>query len=258
MLDLLPRPVVIAHRGASTHAPENTFSAFQLALEQNADALEFDVQLSSDKCVVVIHDPTLDRTTNGSGRVKDQSLDVIKSLNTGYAYGPAFPDEKIPTLDEVFEKFGASIFYIIELKNMLTPFDDLPNRVALIIENSGLLDQVLISSFNPVALHKIEKLLPDLKKGLLLHGPLSVDLFRLVSIYPCAYQTAHLSFSALNARRIKSFQSQGKLVFSYTLNHPQDIHSALNLGVDGFFTGDPALARRALGEYYKNNNVEQY
>lgn len=253
MLDLLPRPVVIAHRGASTHAPENTLSAFQLAIEQDADALEFDVQLSSDKSVVVIHDHTLDRTTNGSGRVKDKSLDVIQSLNAGHAYGPAFSNEKIPTLDDIFDKFRKSTFYIIELKNTVSPFDDLPNRIALIIKNSGLLDRVLISSFNPVALYKLERLLPDVKKGLLLHGPLSVELSSHVSVFPFSYQSVHLSFYALNARRIKSFQSKGKLVFSYTLNHPRDIQTALSIGIDGFFTGDPALARRTLGKYYNKH-----
>jgi glycerophosphoryl diester phosphodiesterase len=253
MLDLLPRPVVIAHRGASTHAPENTLSAFQLAIEQHADALEFDVQLSSDKSVVVIHDHTLDRTTNGSGRVKDKSLDVIQSLNAGHAYGPAFSNEKIPTLDEIFDKFRKSTFYIIELKNMVSPFDDLPNRIALIIKNSGLLDRVLISSFNPVALYKLERLLPDVKKGLLLHSTLSVDLSSHVSVFPFSYQSVHLSFNALNARRIKSFQSKGKLVFSYTLNQPRDIQTALSIGIDGFFTGDPALARRTLGKYYNKH-----
>ena len=249
MLDLLPRPVVIAHRGASAHAPENTISAFQLALDQDADAIEFDVQLSSDKSVIVIHDSTLERTTNGSGLVKDHSLDVLKTLNAGHGYGPAFPDEKIPTLDEVFDKFGASTFYNIELKNSMTPFDDLPAMVAPIIENSGLLDHVLISSYNPLALHKIEKLLPGAKKGLLLHSSLSVDLFRHVSIYRFAHQTVHLSFSSLNSRRVKSFQAKGKLVFSYTLNHPRDINNALNLKIDGFFTDDPALARQTLDEF---------
>jgi len=249
MLDFLPRPVIIAHRGSSMHAPENTLSAFQLALDQGADAFEFDVRLSSDKSVIVIHDSTLDRTTDGSGWVKDHSLDILKTLNAGHAYGPAFPDEKIPTLDEIFAKFGASMFYNIELKNSLTPFDDLPALVAPIIENSGLLDRVLISSFNPLALHKIEKLLPDVKKGLLLRSSLAVELFSYVSLYPFTHQTVHLSFSSLNARRIKLIKSKGKLVFSYTLNHPRDIHTALDLGIDGFFTDDPALARRTLLEY---------
>jgi glycerophosphoryl diester phosphodiesterase len=234
------------------HAPENTLSAFQLALDQDADAFELDVQLSSDKSAIVMHDSTLDRTTDGSGLVKDHSLSALKILNAGHAYGSAFADEKIPTLDEVFEKFGASTFYNIELQNYLTPFDDLPAVIASIIENSGLSNQILISSFNPVALHKIEKLLPDVKRGLLLRGSLPFDLFRRVSIYPFTHQSAHLPFSYLNSRRINSFQSKGKLVFSYTLNHPRDIQTALDLGIDGFFTDDPALARRTVNEYPAN------
>ena len=249
MLDLLPRPVIFAHRGASTHAPENTISAFQLALDQNADALELDVQLSSDNSAIVIHDSTLDRTTDGSGWVRDHSLAALKTLNAGHAYGSAFPDEKIPTLNEVFDRFGSSTFYNIELKNYATPFDDLPVVVAQIIDDSGLSDQILISSYNPASLNKIDKLLPTIKKGLLLHSSLTVELFSRVSIFPFTHQTVHLSFSSLSARRIKSFQSKGKLVFSFTLNHPRDIHTALNLGLDGFFTDDPALAKRTINEY---------
>ena len=83
MLDSLPRPVVIAHRGASAHAPENTLSAFKLAIDQGADVIEFDVQLSSDKSVVVYHDHSLERTTDGAGYVKDKNLDYLKSLNAG-------------------------------------------------------------------------------------------------------------------------------------------------------------------------------
>jgi glycerophosphoryl diester phosphodiesterase len=249
MLDLLPSPVIIAHRGASRHAPENTFSAFQLAIDQGSDAVEFDVQLSLDKSVIVMHDSTLDRTTDGSSWVRRHSLAFLKTLNAGQAYGPEFPDEKIPTLEEVFTKFGASTFYNIELKNTSTPFDDLPAMVAPLIENSGLADQILISSFNPIALHKIEKLLPDVKKGLLLYSSFSIELFSHISMHPFTYQTVHLPFSSLNARRIKSFQSKGKLVFSYTLNHPRDIRTALDLGVNGFFTDDPALARQTTHEY---------
>ena len=246
MLDLFPSPVIIAHRGASRYAPENTFSAFQLALDQGSDAVEFDVQLSSDKSVIVMHDSTLDRTTDGSGWVRHHSLDVLKTLNAGNSYGPGFPDEKIPTLEEVFARFGASAFYNIELKNTSTPFDDLPAMVAPLIESSGLAGQILISSFNPFALYKIEKLLPDVKKGLLLHSSMSIELFSQFSMYPFEYQTVHLPFSSLNARRINAFHSKGKLVFSYTLNHLQDIQTALNLGVDGFFTDDPALSRRII------------
>jgi glycerophosphoryl diester phosphodiesterase len=252
MLKNFPSPAVFAHRGASMHAPENTLPSFNLALEQGADALEFDVQLSSDKAVVVLHDHTLDRTTNGTGRVRDHNLDYLKTLNAGEAYGSAFSELKIPTLEEVLENFGTSTIYNIELKNRLTPFDDLPARVVSIIKNFRLMDRILFSSFNLVALKKTSKLLPNARKGILFRNSLKVDLLNNVPFLPFNFDTAHLAFSTLSSNRIKSFHSSGKLVFAYTLNHPHDIQTALNLGVDGFFTDDPALARRTLAE-----NIQQ-
>lgn len=246
MLDSLPRPVVIAHRGASAHAPENTLSAFKLAIDQGADVIEFDVQLSSDKSVVVYHDHSLERTTDGVGYVKDQNLDYLKSLNAGKAYGPAFDGEKIPTLDEVFQIVSTKSFYNIELKNSLTPFEDLPSLVLQLIKNHNLLDNVLISSFNPFALIKLGKQNPHVRKGLLLYYPLPVELSSRFSIVPYKYQTVHINFSSLRTKTVKAFQGKGNLVFSYTLNHPGDIRSALAYGIDGFFTDDPALARRTL------------
>jgi len=256
MLEIFPSPAIIAHRGASMHAPENTLSAFNLAIEQGADALEFDVQLTADKAVVVLHDDTLDRTTNGTGRVRDHNLDYLKTLNAGEAYGTAFSEQKIPTLEEVLENFGTSTIYNIELKNGLTPFNDLPGRVVSIIKNSKLMDQILFSSFNPVALKKTSKLLPNVRKGILLSNPWSVDLFNNVPFMPLNYDTVHIAFSTLSLKRINSFHSSGKLVFTYTLNHPHDIQTALNLGVDGFFTDDPALARRTLADNYQQSQNE--
>lgn len=246
MLDTLPRPVVIAHRGSSAHAPENTISAFELAIDQGADVIEFDVQLSSDKSVVVFHDHFLERTTDGAGYVKDQNLDYLKSLNAGKAYGSAYSDEKIPTLDEVFQQVGTDSFYNIELKNSLTPFDDLPSLVLRQIKSHNLIDKVLISSFNPFALIKLGNQNPKALKGLLLYHSLVVELSSRLAIIPFKYQTVHISFSSLTLNAIRAFQDKGNLVFSYTLNYPNDMRSALAYGVDGFFTDDPALARRTL------------
>ena len=256
MLDIFPSPVVFAHRGASMHAPENTLPAFNLALEQGADALEFDVQLSADKAVVVLHDQTLDRTTNGTGRASDQNLEYLKTLNAGEAYGSAFSELKIPTLEDVLENFGTSTIYNIELKNFQTPSNDLPDRVASIIKNSKLTDRVLFSSFNLVALKKISKLLPNTIRGILLHKSWKVDLLNNIPYLPFNFDTAHLAFSTLSSKRIKRLHSSGKLVFTYTLNHPHDIQTALNLEVDGFFTDDPALARRTLAENIHQSQKE--
>ena len=101
---------IIAHRGASAHAPENTLAAFQLALEQGADGIELDVMLSKDGQLIVIHDDKVDRTTNGTGKVADMYLSELKVLDAGQG-------ESLPTLPEVFDRFGGKFLINIELKN---------------------------------------------------------------------------------------------------------------------------------------------
>src|SRR5512141_2609782 len=101
MLENFPKPFLLAHRGASTHAPENTLPAFELALEEGADGVELDAKLSADGKVVVIHDATVDRTTDGHGRVSELSLQELKALDAGASFGDRFRGVRIPTLDEV-------------------------------------------------------------------------------------------------------------------------------------------------------------
>src|SRR5512139_1857475 len=124
VLESLSQPIIFAHRGASAHAPENTLAAFELALAQQADAIELDVKLSADGRVIVIHDSTVDRTTDGHGKVKDMSLADLKALDAGSFFSSEFAGEKIPTLDEVFEAVGRRTFINIELKNHRTRGDD--------------------------------------------------------------------------------------------------------------------------------------
>lgn len=246
MLDSLSKPVVFAHRGSCKYAPENTLAAFSLAIEQEADAIELDVQLSSDKEVVVFHDQKLDRTTNGKGDVKDHTFDTLKALNAGILFGPAYPNESIPSLSQVFENFGDTIYYNIELKNLSTPFDDLPGRVVDIIKRYQLEDHVLLSSFNPIALIKIDKIIPGLPKGILLSGRFSRILHPYRFFPFLDYQSVHFSFESMSLNQIQTIHTGGKLAFTYTLNNPADIISSLNLGIDGFFTDDPVLARKTI------------
>src|SRR5690242_14424230 len=110
MLESLPQPVLFAHRGASAHAPENTLAAFELALTQQADGIELDVKLTSDGHVIVHHDATVNRTTNGQGRIKDMTLVGLKKLDAGSSFSEQFRGEKIPTLEEVFEAVGGRTF----------------------------------------------------------------------------------------------------------------------------------------------------
>ena len=248
MIGSLPSPVIFAHRGASAHAPENTLSAFNLARKMGANAIELDVQLTSDQAIVVFHDTTVNRITNSTGRINDLSLSALKNLNAGHAYGSAFENEKIPTLANVFTELTDFPFFNIELKNLSSPSDDLPDLVANLIKIHQKEDRVLISSFNPTALRKFHKISPDIPLGRLVHHPLILEYFHLFPSQLKIYRSIHLSFLALNARWINFFHSIGKLVFTYTLNHPSDMIEALNLGVDGFFTDDPGLAKRTINQ----------
>ncbi len=106
MFEQFEKPVIFAHRGACAHAPENTLDSFELALTHLADAIELDAKLSKDDVVMVIHDQTVDRTTNGKGRVGDLTLRELKQLDAGSFFGQEFNGVEIPTLDEVFESVG--------------------------------------------------------------------------------------------------------------------------------------------------------
>jgi len=249
----LPNPVLLAHRGASAHAPENTMIAFNLAISQGAPAIELDVQLSADYEVVVFHDRTASRTTNGSGRIRQHTLNDIKSLHAGTLFGTAFPDAKVPTLEEVFKELDPNIYLNIELKNLSTPFDSLPERVANLIRIHQAQNRVLISSFNPIALTRIFRRLPTVPRGLLLHKPSHVDLCIFFPGLISDFQTIHTSMVCITKNRVDSLHKLGKKVYTYTLNQTDDIQHALNCGVDGFFTDDPALGLRTLGESGYNN-----
>src|SRR3990172_10900022 len=115
MLALLPRPAILAHRGASAYAPENTLAALELALRQRADGLELDAKLSADGQVVVIHDQRVDRTTDGHGRVGQMDFEALRRLDAGSWYDSSFRGQKIPTLVEVLERVGGQLLVNVEL-----------------------------------------------------------------------------------------------------------------------------------------------
>jgi len=256
MNTLLSNPVLFAHRGASVHAPENTMIAFKLAISQGAPAIELDVQLSADDKVVVFHDRTASRTTNGSGIIRQHTLNHLKSLHAGAAFGSTFPYARVPTLEEVFNELDPYIYLNIELKNINSPFDSLPGKVAKIIRKHQAKNRVLISSFNPIALTRMLRLLPSVPRGLLLRKPSRVDLCISIPILISGFQTINTSFDCITEYRVDSLHKLGKKVYTYTLNHPYDIQYALNCGVDGFFTDDPALGLRTLSE--SGYNINQF
>ncbi len=242
----LTMPLIIAHRGASVKAPENTLAAFELAFEMGADGVELDVMLSKDEQLVVIHDDTVDRTTNGSGRVSDFPLNILQGLDAGSVFSTAFCGEQLPSLAEVFERFGGKMLINVELKNYATPFDGLTDKVVNLIQKYKLLNSVLLSSFNPLNLRRAKRRLPEVRLGLLAlsgkAGVLSRGTFG--RIFP--YDALHPYYSDVNETLVNKIHSLGRQVNVWTVDEPEELLRLYQLGVDGIITNDPQAARKVI------------
>ncbi len=246
MFEQLPRPTIFAHRGSSAHAPENTLAAIELAVRQNADAIELDAMLCADGHVVVCHDNTVDRTTDGTGSVNKLSLDALKELDAGCYFDESFCGERVPTLNEVFEAVGQKTIINVELKNDSTPTDSLPKKVAELVKKHGLSERVFFSSFNPIALRRIKKLIPEIPVGLLALPGFAGAWARSVWGRWVPYQALHPSIQDTTRQLIQRQHRLGYRVHVYTANHPQEIARLYRWDVDGIFTDDPLLARRTI------------
>lgn len=217
----------IGHRGARGHCPENTLLSFRKALELGVHCVEADVY-HLDGRLLVFHDDTLERTTNGSGYLLDQHLHYLRSLDAGEG-------QRIPTLSEVFEAIDLRAGINIELKG-----PDTARPVAEFIagrRRAGWKDRlILVSSFNHLELHKLHEIDPSIRTGVLLAGsPVNWDPAGTV---PGAY-SVHLSFRYINRSTVDHFHSRGLRIFAFTINNPPDIRRMRDLGVDGVFTDYP-------------------
>jgi len=248
-VDYLPSPTIFAHRGASKYAPENTLKAFELAVAQNADALELDAKLCADGQIVVFHDQTIDRTTNGTGKVLDLPLSTLKELDAGSWFGDDFSGEAIPTLGEVLETVGKKISINIELTNYASPRDQLPDKVAHLVKKHNLQDTILFSSFNPLALRRVHQLLPEIPIGLLaLPGFAGAWARSQVGSWLVPHQALHPEFEDTTKKLVSYQHTKGHRVYSWTINEGAAMRLLFQRGVDGIFTDDPLLALKIRAE----------
>jgi glycerophosphoryl diester phosphodiesterase len=242
----LPTPIVIGHRGDKLYSPENTLSSFKQAAEKGADAIEFDVKLTADRQVIVLHDQKVDRTTNGSGNVAKLSLEAIKQYDAGIQFPGKFPNEKIPTLEEVFETFGKKLCMNVELTNYRTPFDGLVTKVAELVKKHGMENQILFSSFFPPNLKMVGAHLPGTPRALLTIPGLLGYWGRSFG-WRRNYDGLNPHFTDLDAGLVNRVHATGKRVNAWTVTNEIDIKRMIELGVDGIITGDPALTLHMLG-----------
>ena len=242
MLESYPHPFLFAHRGASAHAPENTLAAFELALAQKADGIELDVKLSADGHVVVIHDPTVDRTTGAHGRVKDISLAELRSLGAGSFFSENFSSEKIPTLEEVFEAMGKRIFINVELTNYNSPRDQLVESVCMLVKKFNLQKHVMFSSFFASNLSKAGSYLPDVPRGLLALNGIAGAWARSFGYAFGKYQALHPYLKDVTPEQVQRVHRLKGRVHVWTVNKAEDMRQLFHWGVDAIFTDDPQLA----------------
>jgi glycerophosphoryl diester phosphodiesterase len=226
---------IIGHRGASGHAPENTLAAFKKAIALGAGFVETDLQLSRDARFVAIHDETVDRTTNGQGKVHDQTLAVLRKLDAGSWFGSEFGGERIPTLEEILEftKKNDVVFYL-ELK----PSGSWGGEHALIgaLRESGEVARVIVISFDPSILAGLRKIEPTLMTGILYDGQLANPLNAAPEV---GARQIVVRGDLVTPSMIAEAHKKDLQVVCWTVNHPAHIRLLMGAGVDGIMSDYP-------------------
>lgn len=241
-------PLLVAHRGVSARCPENSMSAFLAAVRDGAAMLELDVGLSRDGALVVLHDDTLDRTTDGSGFLGAHDLAHLRTLDAGSWFDPGFAGEPLPTLDEVLDRVGTDIAINVEIKPEAvasTAEGGIEEKVVALVRDRGLVDRVVVSSFEPTAVGRVKRMEPELRTAVLFHHEIPFDPAALVGLFGA--DGLHMNQRHITPRIVAALHDAGLYVAAYTANEAADLRRLVELGVDGIFTDDVARSRDLLG-----------
>jgi glycerophosphoryl diester phosphodiesterase len=232
--DLEDHTMVVAHRGASANAPENTLAAMELAISNGADWVEIDVQETLDGEVVVIHDSDLMKIGGSGRKVFESTLAELQSVDIGTWKDPSFSDQRIPTLQQLLELCKDRVNVVIELKYYGRE-ERLEERVASIVEAVGVQDQIIIMSLSYPAIQKMKSLRPKWRIGLLASVSIG-DITRL----DADFFAVNANFA--NRAFIKHVHSRGKKLMVWTVNDTISMSAMMSRGVDGIITDKPQLA----------------
>ena len=236
---------IMAHRGASGYAPENTLEAFELAVRMGAYGVELDVHLTKDGEIVVAHDETVERVSEGSGRIADMTLAELKRLHFNKTF-PEYVNARIPTLGEVFGLLGPAGLYInIELKNSYIDYPQLEKKVIELAARENMLDHIIFSSFNHYSMLRVKEIDKSLYCGLLYEATL---------IRPWEY-AARLGMDALHPHfsevlvpggECEAAHAAGLQVNPWTVNSEEDLRAVIRAGADHIITNYPDRALTIL------------
>jgi len=218
---------VIGHRGAKAYEPENTLRSLAKALALGVDAVEVDVRACKDGALVVIHDETVDRTTKSKGKVKDLTLSQLRKLDAGMG-------ERIPLLSEVLDFVKGKSKLLIEIKEK-----SIEDKVVEEVVNRGMLEDVIFVSFYHTSIAKVKELAPKAKTGIIFTcepvDPVDLAVKAKAEVLLPSYMT-------LTRHVVEKAHERGLVVYTWVLNKPEEIVTALKLGVDGFASDKPDLA----------------
>jgi glycerophosphoryl diester phosphodiesterase len=250
-----PVPVVIAHRGASAKAPENTLAAFRRARDMGADYFELDCMLSADGAIIVIHDDTVDRTTNGKGAVASMDLAALRQLDAGSWKDGRYAGERLPTLDEALAVAGGSTGVVIEIKTgedaAAASALELTEKVVALVRERQAQQQVIVQSFSPACCATAKRLAPDLCVALLSGAKQEeedawkgacrwVEEFHLDGL--------NLSGEGFSPERLAAVHAAGRTMAIWTVNDPDAMRALAQSGVDGIITDRPDVCLEVMRE----------
>jgi glycerophosphoryl diester phosphodiesterase len=257
----------VAHRGASGYAPEHTILSYELGERMKGNYIEVDLQMTKDGELVALHDVTVDRTTNGTGLVKEKTLHEIKALDAGSWFNEKYPEYakseyvglEVPTLGEVFESFGSGANYYIETKSP-NVYPGMEEKLLELLDKynltgvNGRSSHVIIQSFSPESLKKIHELNSTIPLVQLISysTPAVVTDAELELIKEYATGVG-MNFSRIDEDYVSKVREHGLLIHPYTVNTKEDMRQALEWGVTGLFTNFPDRFDEAIIEFKRNN-----
>lgn len=239
------KPLVWAHRGASGYAPENTLAAFQKAVDLDADGVELDIQLTKDDQIVVIHDETINRTSDGKGWVKDYTLEELRAFNYNRTK-PEYKHADIPTMREVFELLKPTgLFINIEIKTGVVFYEKIEEKILALTKEMGMEDRVCYSSFNHYTVTRIHELKPDAEVGFLYaDGPIDMPSYGVKhgvnALHPALYNLQYDGF-------VKECKEKGLKLNVWTVNERPYMEMCCQYGVDAIITNYPDIAKEVVG-----------
>ncbi|USK47678.1 glycerophosphodiester phosphodiesterase [Bacillus sp. CMF12] len=242
--------VNVSHRGASAYAPEHTIASYDMGEKMHGDYIEIDLQMTKDGHLIAMHDVTLDRTTNGTGPVKDYTLEEIKQLDAGSWFNEKYPyaskveyeDLKVPTLEEVFKKFGKNNSYYIETKSP-DVYPGMEKELLRLVDKYNInKNKLLVQSFSPQSLKVMNELDPSIKLVQLISYKANAEItdaeIKEIKQYAMGIGPNH---TYLNEGYVQKVVNSGLELHPYTVNDKERMKQLINWGVTGMFTNHPDL-----------------